>query len=80
MTDAEQQRFNALFAMFESTGWSYFIEAMMADLEMLDNVMAIKDGDDALFRKGLVTALRNLEAYEVKIQNEFKIANGDFDE
>ena len=57
MTDYEQQRYQALFEMFDSKGWSHFLEDVQHDIELNNNVLACKNAEELHFRKGILTTL-----------------------
>jgi hypothetical protein len=60
MTDYEQQRYQALFDMFETDGWGYLLKDIEEEANLHNNVMATGSADDLFFRKGVLTVLRNV--------------------
>jgi hypothetical protein len=63
--------------MFRSDGWRYLQGDLQTDVDMLDNVLAIKDGDELNYRKGVLFTLRNLLGYEDTIRNQRDITEGE---
>ena len=64
MTDQEKQRFDALFAMFESDGWKAYVADLEFTAHQCNQLNAASDEKDFWQRKGMVTVLANLLGYE----------------
>ena len=74
MNDGEQERFRALFDMFETEGWHYLMADIEKDIELLDNVMSVNNRDDLYFRKGALATLTNLKGYAAGQKTIYEVA------
>lgn len=69
MSDLTSDIEDALFAMFSSEGWHYFLEDAKANLETANTLDDIT-GDQALgVRQGQVAVLRSIISYEDTIRH-----------
>jgi len=64
MTPQEKNRFDILFAMFESEGWKQFMAELQESAIQINQLNAASDEKDFREKKGMVTVLANILGFE----------------
>lgn len=64
MTPQEKNRFDILFAMFESEGWKQFMAELQESALQINQLNAASDEKDFREKKGMVTVLANILGFE----------------
>lgn len=71
--DQELERyFTRYFDLFSSDGWKQFIEDTEGNINLVSDLMTVKDGNDLYFRKGQLETLNRIVNFQAAIETAYK--------
>lgn len=71
--DQELERyFETYFDLFSSDGWKQFIEDTEGNINLVSDLMTVKDGNDLYFRKGQLETLNRIVNFQAAIETAYK--------
>ena len=76
--DKELERyFETYFDLFSSEGWKQFIEDTEGNINLVSDLMSVKDGNDLYYRKGQLETLNRIVNFKELIERSYKEAQQD---
>ena len=76
--DKELERyFETYFDLFSSEGWKQFIEDTEGNINLVSDLMSVKDGNDLYYRKGQLETLNRIVNFKELIERSYKEAQHD---
>ena len=76
--DKELERyFETYFDLFSSEGWKQFIEDTEGNINLVSDLMSVKDANDLYYRKGQLETLNRIVNFKELIERSYKEAQQD---
>jgi hypothetical protein len=71
--DKELERYyETYFDLFASEGWKQFIEDTEGDINLVSDLMSVKDANDLYYRKGQLETLNRIVNFKELIERSYK--------
>lgn len=71
--DKELERyFEIYFDLFASEGWKQFIEDTEGNINLVSDLMSVKDANDLYYRKGQLETLNRIVNFKELIERSYK--------
>jgi len=71
--DKELERyFTIYFDLFASEGWKQFIEDTEGNINLVSDLMSVKDANDLYYRKGQLETLNRIVNFKELIERSYK--------
>jgi hypothetical protein len=64
----DEKYVDAMFEMFRTEGWSMLMDRLAKDAIPINSVQSTTDNEDLWFRKGQMSTLNNVMAWETQVE------------
>lgn len=67
-----ERYFETYFDLFASEGWKQFIEDTEGNINLVSDLMSVKDANDLYYRKGQLETLNRIVNFKELIERSYK--------